>query len=180
MTVVAFFLNFFKDPTLSIPQKAKGFAMSHTGCDYYYIDMAGKKQSGNFIGITTLYLLSEDGTRIFLADPWIPNKFENELTGPEEGRFKAEVMAASSSTLFLFANNQMYTRCADFDTIGSNPCLPATYDAKNCIPLFRYLPAEDWIKQPSIPLKGEAFLTKNIAVVKTGRGQEHRELRKEN
>lgn len=187
MDLVAPIVNHFKDPTLDISATARSYAISHKGTDaMYYTDMAGKKHPDPFIGVTTLYMLSEDGTRLFFADPWLHNKFENELTGPEEGTFVAEKMSASASTLFLIQRsidengkerNTMYTRYADFDSIGSNPALPATYDEDNKVPLVRYLPAEDWLKQPEIVLEGKACLSNTIFILQTGQGQNHRQLR---
>lgn len=187
MDVVAPVLNRFKDPTLTLSEKARSFGISHKGADaLYYTDMAGKKHPDPFIGVTTLYVLNEDGTRYFLADPWLHNKFENELTGPEDGQFVAESMAVSASSLFVLQRardengkeiHKMYTRYADFDSIGSNPALPATYDIDNTTPLVRFLPAEDWAAQPSITLDGKAKLTKELFVVQTGHGQDHRQLR---
>lgn len=187
MDLVAPVVNLFKDPTLTISEKARSFGISHKGADtLYYTDMAGKKHPDPFIGVTTLYVLNEDGTRYFLADPWLHNKFDNEITGPEDGQFIAESMAVSASSLFVLQRardeqgkeiHKMYTRYADFDSIGSNPALPATYDIDNTTALVRYLPAEDWQEQPSIPLEGKAKLTKNLFVMQTGHGQNHRQLR---
>jgi hypothetical protein len=187
MDLVAPIVNLFKDPTLELMQNARSFGISHKGTEaLYYTDMAGKKHPDPFIGVTTLYVLNEDGTRIFLADPWLRNKFENEITGPEEGEFVAENMAVSASTIFLIQRahdekgnevHKMYTRYADFDSIGSNPALPATYDIRNKTPLLRYLPGEDWLAQPPIPLEKGAKLTKSISIIQTGRGQDHRQLR---
>jgi hypothetical protein len=186
MDFVAPILNKFKDPTLQV-DKVRGFAISHKGPEtMYYTDMAGKKHPDPLVGVTTLYVLSEDGTRLFFADPWLHNKFDNELTGPEEGRFVAESIAVSASSVFLLQRardsdgkeiNKMYTRYADFDSIGSNPALPGTYDIDNKTPLVRYLPAEGWLEQPPITLEGKARLTKEIYVLQTGRGQDHRQLR---
>ena len=71
----------------------------------------------------------------------------------------------------------MYTRFADFDSIGSNPALRSTYNPMNRIPLIRYIPSEDWIQQPEIHLQGQARLTKNISILQIGWGQNSRQLR---
>ena len=187
MTGVSLIVNLFKNPILQSIPNARSIVVSHKGYDtMYYTDMNGKKHPDPYIGVTTIYALNEDGTRIFFADPWLYNKFENELTGPEDGQFKADTLAASGSTVMLFQRardqfgyeiNKIYTRFADFDSIGSNPALKATYNKNNRIPLIRYLPSEDWIRQPSIILSGKARLTKNIAVLQIGRGQNNRQLR---
>jgi len=187
MDGVSLIVNLFKNPILHPPQNARSIAISHKGPDtMYYTDMNGKKHPDPYVGVTTIYVLNEDGTRIFFADPWLYNKFKNEITGPEDGRFKAETLAASGSTIMLFQRarnecgeeiNKIYTRFADFDSIGSNPALKATYNRNNRVPLVRYLPSEDWIQQPCIPLSGKARLTKNIAILQTGWGQNNRQLR---
>ncbi|CAF0790164.1 unnamed protein product [Adineta steineri] len=123
--------------------------MSHKEPDtMYYTDIKGKKHPDPYVSVTTIYYLNEDTTRIFFADPWL----QNELTTPEGGQFIAESMATSGSTLFLIQRrrnefgkeiNKMYTRFADFDSIGSNPALASTYNPNNNVPLVRYLPSED-------------------------------------
>lgn len=187
MTGVAPILNYFRDPRLKIVEGVRSVAISHKGFDtLYYTDLAGKKHPDPFTGVTTLYALDHTGTRIFFADPWLADNFENEITGPEDGEFIAENMAASASTLFLIQRakddqgkeiNKFYTRYADFDSIGSNPFLPVTYNASNTTPLVRLLPGEDWLQQPSIPLEGQAKLTNSIFILQTGRGQNQRQLR---
>lgn len=189
MDLVSSLVNFMKPAGLYAMEGARALAISHKGQDaYYYTDIAGKRHPDPFIGVTTLYMLDPSGTRIFFADPWLANKFHNEITGPEEGRFVAETLDANASTLFVFQRardasgkeiHKMYTRYADFDSTGSNPFLPSTYDPENKIPLVRVLPGEDWMEQPCIPLEGNAHLTKRIAILQTGRGQANRQLRVE-
>lgn len=169
---------------LTLPEDAVGFAISQKGPETgYYTDISGKNQPEFLVGVTTLYCLCRNG-RIRFADPWLPNKFDNEITAPEDGQFVAESMSAAASTIFLMRRDQngnpmMYTRFADFDSLGSNPLLPASYDPDNHTPLIRRLPAEDWVKQPTIELTGQARLTSKITIIQTGRGQACRELRVE-
>ncbi|MBS0636385.1 MAG: hypothetical protein JSS12_02645 [Verrucomicrobia bacterium] len=186
MYLVAPIRNRFKDPTLTI-ENVRSFGISHKGKDArYYTDITGKKHPDPYIGVTTLYVLSNDGTRYYFADPWLSNKFENEITGPEDGQFVAENMAVAGSTLFVIQRaldtsgkeiHKMYTRYADFDSIGSNPALPATYNQDNKTPLIRILPAEDWREQPPIVLEGQAYVSKDIQILQTGQGQAQRQLR---
>ena len=187
MDGVSLIVNLFKNPILKSLRNSRSIAMSHKGHEtMYYTDRNGKKHPDPYVGVTTIYTLNEDGTRIFFADPWLQNKFQNELTTPLDGQFKAETLAASASTIFLIQRarnergdeiNQMFTRFADFDSIGSNPALKATYNLKNKIPLIRTLPSEDWLKQPSIILHEKARLTKNISILQIGWGQNNRQLR---
>ncbi len=164
---VAAIINFFKPASLNAMEGARAIAISH-------------KDIGSHLAIDTLYMLDPSGTRIFFADPQLPNKFHNEITLPEEGQFVAENMDASASTLFLISraknadgkeSAKMYTRHADFDSIGRNQ--------KNKTPLDRMLHGEDWFEQPSVNLSGNAHLTKRIAIVQTGKRQECCELRVE-
>jgi hypothetical protein len=188
MNLVAPIVNFFKPAGLYPMEGARSIAMSHKRDTLYYTDTAGKKHPDPFVGVTTLYQLDPSGTRILFADPWLSNQFHNEITGPQDGRFIAESMDASASTLFLIQRakdaegkeiHKMYTRFADFDSIGANPLLPATYDRNNTKPLVRILPGEDWLEQSSIVLEGSARLTKQITITQTGRGQSQRQLRVE-
>ncbi|CAF1207526.1 unnamed protein product [Adineta steineri] len=187
MDGVSLVVNLFKNPILKSLKNSRNICMSHKGPDtMYYTDMKGKKHPDPYVGVTTIYCLNEDGTRIFFADPWLQNKFENELTTPEDGQFIAESMATSGSTLFLIQRgrnefgkeiNKMYTRFADFDSIGSNPALASTYNPNNNVPLIRYLPSEDWIRQPYINIQGKTRLTKDISIYQIGWGQNNRQLR---
>ena len=187
MDGVSLIVNLFKNPILKSLENSRSIAMSHKGHDtMYYTDRNGKKHPDPYVGVTTIYCLNDDGTRIYFADPWLQNKFANELTTPLDGQFKAETLAASGSTVFLIQRakdedgneiNQMFTRFADFDSIGSNPALKSSYNLQNKIPLIRILPAEDWIKQPSIILHDKARLTKNISILQLGWGQNNRQLR---
>ena len=187
MDGVSLIVNLFKNPILKSLENSRSIAMSHKGHEtMYYTDRNGKKHPDPYVGVTTIYCLNDDGTRIYFADPWLQNKFANELTTPLDGQFKAETLAASGSTIFLIQRakdehgneiNQMFTRFADFDSIGSNPALKSTYNLQNKIPLIRILPAEDWIQQPSIILHDKARLTKNISILQLGWGQNNRQLR---
>ena len=187
MTLIASIRNQFSDPTLIIdPKKIKKIAISQKGGDtLYYTDTLGKKHPEPFVGVTTLYALSEDGTEIFFADPWLANKFKNSFTSPLEGRFQAENIAAAGSTVFLIQRyfdehgkerNKMFTRFVDYDSSANNRLLPGTYNPKNNIPLVRYYLPEDWTEQPEIQLNGNAKLSSDISILQTGRGNSHRML----
>lgn len=184
MPIVKNILGLVKSGRLTLPKDCIAFAISRKGPETgYYTDIAGKNNPEFLVGVTTLYALTKDG-RIFFADPWMANGFWNEITGPEDGQFIAENLAAAASTIFLIrrdanGNAVMYTRFADFDSIGMDTFLPATYDPDNCIPLVRCLPGEDWLRQPDIILEKQARLTSEIAVLQIGRGQCNRQLRVE-
>ena len=81
----------------------------------------------------------------------------------------------------------MYTRLIDFDTMGCDPMFfkytyeqeeqPYTGDnyRSNFTPWA--LPAEPWKKQPDIPLKGQARISRFLTIMQNGHGNAARELR---
>jgi hypothetical protein len=82
---------------------------------------------------------------------------------------------------------EMYTRLADFDTIGCDPMFfKYTYiPYKSDLPGANYfsnltewgLPAEDWRPQSPVPLAGSAAITRHITILQNGQGNGARELR---
>ncbi|MFO7568190.1 MAG: hypothetical protein R6W75_00195 [Smithellaceae bacterium] len=169
---------------LALPESIRAFAISHRGpfaAGYSDID-------GHFhpvsVGVTTLYLLSDDGLTISYADPWLPAGFSYRICGPERNRFRARSLSASASTLFVINDaGEMYTRLADFDTLGCNPVLAYSYarGEKDRNPPrrdVRTLPPEAWKKQPSIP-QSLGRITSAITIFQTGTGNAARELRVE-
>lgn len=168
---------------LRLPEKIRSWSISHRGPfsgGYHDID-------GNFhpisVGVTTLYILSEDGLKIRYTDPWLPADFSQEICGPLRNHFRARAMSASASTLFVISDaGEMYTRLADFDTLGHNPFLAYSYERRvrdlNTEKDARTLPPEEWKKQPSIPpLQGR--VSSAITIFQTGKGNDARELRVE-
>ncbi len=127
-------VNFLKPAALYTMERARSLALAQTKTK------------------TRLYMLSPKGTQIFFADRDLPNKFQNEILGPEKGRFVAEAMDASGSTLFLLqrGNNaqgeethKMYTR-----SISSS---------------------KEWKEQHPISLRGKAHLTSHIGLGHNGK-----------
>lgn len=154
----------------------------------YYEDIFGNQHHYGTAGIMTNYVLLADGQEIRFADPGLPSDFSRTLIGPERGTFIAENLAVSASTIFLIgAAGEMYTRLADFDTIGSNPMFfKYTYKPfVSKVPGTKYksilepwaLPSEDWRAQPKIPLRNRAAITRRISIVQNGMGNAARELR---
>ncbi|HOV64584.1 MAG TPA: hypothetical protein PLG43_11955, partial [Spirochaetia bacterium] len=154
----------------------------------WYEDPAGNQHHYGTMGIETTYFLSADGQEIRYIDSGLPADFSHGILGPERGRFIAASLSASGSTVFLINNaGEMYTRLADFDTLGNDPMFfKYTYDKEvqkfkgsdyrsNFTPWA--LPAEDWYKQPPIPITDKARITTNITILQTGKGNFARELR---
>jgi hypothetical protein len=153
----------------------------------YWEDPVGNPHHWGKDGISTLYLLSADGTSIKYFDTGLPADFSHEFCGPERGRFVARALSASGSTVFLINDKaEMYTRLMDFDTVGNNPMFfDYAFDSmrrpedrgQDPATLFRpiRLPGEPWLRQPDIPQGGRA--TSRITILQTGEGNAARELR---
>lgn len=169
--------------------KPRAWAIGRRNRDVlYHEDIDGNQHHFGTMGITTLYVLSADGREICFTDSGLPADFSHTILLPDRGRFIAENMSVSASTIFVIdAAGRMYTRLVDFDTIGSDPMF------------FKYsyrrekrggrgedwnsnftewsLPAEDWREQPEIRLEGQAVLSSMITILQNGRGNSARELR---
>jgi hypothetical protein len=154
----------------------------------YYEDPFGNQHHNGTMEIATTYVLLEDGQEICYADTGLPGDFSRNFIGPERGTFKAVSLSASASTMFVINEaGEMYTRLADFDTIGCDPLwFKYTYiPYKSDLPGTDYfsnlnewgLPAEDWRPQPPVPLAGKAVLTRYITILQNGHGNGARELR---
>ena len=160
---------------LYLPEN-RAWAVSHLGPEAggYYNDPDGKPIS-NRAGVSTLYVLAKDGAAISYIDPWLPAVFNHHVTMPLRGRFIAEALSASASTVFLIGRSgRMFTRLADFDTLGCDPVLSYSFEPSSKTGKIR-LPAEDWREQPRI----DGRITSAITILQNGRGNAARELRVE-
>lgn len=168
---------------LKIPENVRALAVSHRG------PFAGGYEDidGNFhpvsVGVTTLYVLSNDGLTISYADPWLPADFSRQICLPLKNRFRARSLGASASTLFVINDaGEMYTRLADYDTLGHNPVLAYTYErSTRKITKWkdvRTLPPEEWKRQPPISSR-QGRISSAITIIQTGKGNSARELRVE-
>lgn len=154
----------------------------------WYEDVFGNQHHYGTIGIQTIFFLTADGREIRYLDPGLPADFSHGLLGPERGRFAARSISASASTVFLIGDSgEMYTRLADFDTLGSDPMFfkytyvkePSNLPGSDFKSYFTpwALPSEDWKSQPRIPLAGSARISSRISIHQTGHGNGARELR---
>ncbi|MCL2473169.1 MAG: hypothetical protein FWF26_05770, partial [Treponema sp.] len=154
----------------------------------YYEDPFGNQHNNGIMEIATTYVLLEDGQEICFSDTGLPSDFSHNLVGPERGTFKATSLSASASTLFVINNaGEMYTRLADFDTVGSDPIwfkysyAPYKSDLAGTDYFSNLsewgLPGEDWRAQPRIPLAGKAVISRYITILQNGQGNSARELR---
>jgi hypothetical protein len=160
---------------LVLPPSHKGFSISHRKQPYTDID-GNTHRAGP--GVTTLYVLTADD-RIVYADPWLPPTLDHEICPPERGRLRLVALSASASTIAVMDDaGRVFTRLADFDTIGNNPALPYTWQRGRRAGLLenvRSLPPEDWRLQPRIPGRHTTSLT----IFQTGSGNAARRLRVE-
>jgi len=168
----------------------RGYALGRRNKDVlYWEDPVGNPHHWGSAGISTLYVLSENGQEINIFDTGLPHDFSRQFGCPQRGRFIAENISASASTMFVIDKyGTMYTRLADFDTMGTNPMFftYAYYDSfrpqdqgENPNTIFKPmdLPSEDWRKQPRIQLKRRARISRDITILQTGHGNAARELR---
>ncbi|MBL8950949.1 MAG: hypothetical protein JNK82_09250, partial [Myxococcaceae bacterium] len=130
------------------------------------------------VGVTTLYVLVNQGARLEYTDPWLPPKKRHLICLPEHGRFRAAAMSASASTVFVIdAAGRSYTKLGDFDSMGLDPVLRYGWERERRTGLLNddvySLPAHPWVRQPDLP--GPA--TTAITILQTGLGNDARELR---
>lgn len=161
---------------LRLDASVKAFAMSHRKIPYEDLDGNPHPVSA---GVTTVYALLDDGRRLAYADPWLPPGWKRTLCLPERNTFVAASLAASASTIFVMdASGRMFTRLADFDTIGDDPALPYSWKRERrsgAASVIRTLPGEDWRAQPGIPGPHSTTLT----ISQQGSRNADRELRVE-
>jgi len=154
----------------------------------YYEDIFGNQHHNGTMEIATTYVLLEDGQEICYGDSGLPCDFSRNYSGPERGSFISVSLSASASTMFVInETGEMYTRLADFDTIGNDPMffkytyVPYKSDLEGKDYLSNLnewaLPSEDWRSQPRIPLSGNAAITSHITILQNGQGNSARELR---
>ncbi|MGN0729044.1 hypothetical protein [Treponema sp.] len=154
----------------------------------YHSDIYGNEHHYGTMGLETIYFLTADGQHIRFTDSGLPADFSRQIQVPENGRFISENLSASADTIFLIgAKGTMYTRLIDFDTMGCDPMwFQYTYNKleqkkKGKSYFSNYspwaLPAEDWLKQPAIPIEGNARLSKIISIAQNGHGNGARVLR---
>lgn len=166
---------------LDVSKDIKVVAISQRGeFNEYYEDIDGNRHPIG-AGVTTFYGLRADGRMIQYADPWLNGGFGHYIDGPLRGKFIAENLSASASTLFVIdRSGRMFTRLIDYDTRGDNPAWPIikyTYK-RGDYPgdTVRVLPSEGWREQPTIrPEQGR--ITRRITILQTGKGNAERELR---
>jgi hypothetical protein len=156
----------------------------------FYEDIRGQQFHWGDVGCTSLFVRHpKDDARILFGDPWIPPDWSREVCGPERGSVRIASIAASASVLFVISQSgEMWTRFDDYDHNGGTPLFHYSYDPKapaqtrlgtdpSSSSQVRQLPGHDWRAQPRIPLEGRARVSRRIAIVQSGQGNDARELR---
>lgn len=128
-------------------------------------------------GVATVYALAADGSRLLFADRRQPARFDGEMCLPERGAYRARSLSASASTVAVLDDaGRVFTRLADFDTLGSDASAYYSWrrerrsGARGSV---RSLPPEPWRAQPPLPGR----FVPEVTVLQVGRDHAARELR---
>ena len=168
------------------------YSMRHKNV-LFYEDAKRRQFFWGNAGTTTLWVLSDDGRRLLLGDPWLPPDFSRELSAPHGGALKMASVAASASTLFVIGvDGSLHTRFVDYDSFGGTPFFHYDYPAGGAVDVVtpglpgddpaselqtRALPAEDWRSQPSPLTPGtKGRLSRRIGIRQSGVGNAARAL----
>lgn len=174
---------------IQLPSSTKSLAHSvRRGAVEYYEDTLGNQFNWGFAGTTSLYVLTDDG-RILLGDPWLAPDLSRQVCAPLRGAFRAEALAASASTIMVLGDDgAVFTTFHDYDSDGGTPFINYAYfdraprhglsgSERDSEYEVRALPAEEWTRQPDVPLEGRARLTRHVSILQNGKGNGARELR---
>lgn len=188
LPILHHFLNAFTQKRLYIPANAKAWAISHRGRYNDYLEDRLLRQHVTYIGVTTLYVLDQNGKDIYKFDPWSPKHVKICIPLPETSQlsFEAENIRVSASVIMAVGyeeqkanpgkrNLQIYTRLADIDSEGWNPYFKYDYfDSDD--PDVQVMPLAQWVSHP-LNFEEEDVVTKSITILQTGSGNNARELR---
>jgi hypothetical protein len=190
------FANLFSDKLLKI-QKNRAFAISHRGQFNLLLEDAGGRTAKESFGITQLYVLNPQGQSIEIFDPWIYQKEKNVFYTPSTSttQFEGLHIEAAASTVMIIGYQmeknlnasgvkktlQIQSILRDVDTLGWNPGI--AYDYADALSSkikkrARLLLYPGWKNHP-LELTQKAGITKIIAILQTGIGNNARELRVE-
>jgi hypothetical protein len=153
---------------LQVPKDAIGWAASHRGVyNRFFEDMEGKEHP-EFSMVTTVYLVPKGGRELRFADPYVSASFSKTIPIPKD--LIIEKIAASASIIFLYGTvngeRKLFTRLADFDTLGKNVMLPGHWQRSRRGQM-------GWEEQSNFTQQGEV---RAISIEQTGEGNEARRL----
>lgn len=183
---------FKQSKKLGLPSDARAVAISHRGRYNDYLEDGVKAHHPVSTGVTTLYVLENNGKIIRKYDPWSPEFAKMNIHVPETSTstFEAINMDASASHLMLlgyettknreekgvFHRLTIKTKLADIDSEGWNPGLKYGYVPNEKDPNVRVISSTTWRDHP-LDLEEGAQITKNISIVQMGEGNDAREIR---
>jgi hypothetical protein len=189
LPVASTLVNTFKRDRLKMPPSFRAVAISHRGRFNDHVDDNIGQHHPVGTGVTTLYVLDQNGRDIHKYDPWSPPWAETVIGLKETSNtiFIANNISVSASTIMAigFEVNhktktntlKILTRLADIDTEGANPGLKYSFVYEAGQKDTRILPFDsDWQEHP-LNLMEPAFVTQNISILQTGEGNNARVLR---
>lgn len=154
----------------------------------HYEEPSGRAVYFGRAGTSSLFVLDDTGTRILLADPWLPPDFSREIPTPTENGKKlvlASIAASASSIMAITVDGRVFTRFDDYDINGGTPFFVYSHktpldDAFASEPpasmaseaMTRLTPALPW--REHAPLPGRA--SRRMAIVQTGVGNDARTM----
>ena len=167
------------------------FSVRHKNVAYYE-DPTGRQVHWGRAGTSSLFVLDDTGTRILLADPWLPPDFSREIPVPTQGTDKgaarlvmASIAASASQLMVVTLEGRVFTRFDDYDINGGTPFFyyshekplddafaqePSSSLASEA--MTRALPGEPW--REHAPLPGRA--SRRISITQTGVGNVARSM----
>ena len=159
---------------LKLPEGVVSWASSHRGdYNHHFEDREGRPHSV-FSMVTTVYAVVNNSSEILFADPYLTRGFSQRIEGPDP-EFVPKQIEASASTIFLLGHVKgklrLYTRLADFDTIGRNPFLPGFWSED-------YTGRDRWNRVLLPEPHGQSGVLPHITIYQTAEmGNDARELR---
>lgn len=152
----------------------------------HYEEPGGRSVNWGRSGTSSLFVLDDSGTRILLADPWLPPDFSREIPTPTHGNEQlvlASIAASASQLMAVTVDGRVFSRFDDYDINGGTPFFfyshrlplddafatePPTSLASEA--MTRLVPAAQWREHPPIPGR----VSRRIGITQTGTGNDAR------
>jgi hypothetical protein len=189
LPVASTVVNIFANHRFTLPAHSRAVAISQRGRYNDYVEDKLGQHHPVGTGVTTMYVLDNNGQDIHKFDPWSPPwaKTSIGLKETENSSFVANNISVSASTIMAVGYEidfttkkltlKVLTMLADIDTIGSNPGIDYSFSDVPEKKDARILPIDvDWKEHP-LSLEPPAMVTKNITIRQTGEGNNARQLR---
>ena len=151
-----------------------------------YTEPAGRDINWGRAGTSSLFVLDDTGTRILLADPWLPPDFSREVPTPVENNAQlvlASIAVSGSQLMAVTVDGRLFTRFDDYDINGGTPFFLYSHrqplddafakepaDSLASEAMTRLTPAHPWREHAPVPGR----VSRRIAIVQTGVGNDAR------